>query len=146
MKLKNMEQIPVVLGLIKDSKNRILVQKRIDPSIPESNGKWEFVGGKIEWNETPEQAVVREVLEETGLQVVVSAILPKLFVDYWTRKDGSEFKVILLPYICEVVGGTLFKNIPDPKISEYKYIRDNEIETLDWLTVDKDIAQLFNTV
>ncbi len=139
-----MEQIPVVLGLIKNSHGKLLVQKRIDPTIPESDGKWEFVGGKIEWSETPSEAVVREVREETGLIVEVVSMLPKLFIDYWKRKDGSEFKVILLPFVCKIIGGALHSIITDPKISEYRYIASEEISTLDWLKVDQEIAHLFD--
>jgi len=52
-----------VYAVVRDSKGRILVMKRREPKI------WEFPGGGIEWGETPEEAVKREVLEETGLKI-----------------------------------------------------------------------------
>ena len=51
------------LALITDTKGRILLGKRID------NSKFTLPGGHIEPNETPAEAVVREVKEETGLDI-----------------------------------------------------------------------------
>lgn len=52
-----------VYAVVKDSKKRILVMKRREPKV------WEFPGGGVEWGESPEKAVRREVLEETGLKI-----------------------------------------------------------------------------
>jgi len=52
-----------VYAVIRDSRGRILVMKRRDPKV------WEFPGGGVEWGESPEEAVRREVLEETGLKI-----------------------------------------------------------------------------
>lgn len=41
-------------------------------------GYWEFPGGKIRANETPQQAAARECLEETGLRVTIGASYPGL--------------------------------------------------------------------
>ncbi len=52
-----------VYAVVRDSKRRILVMKRREPKV------WEFPGGGVEWGESPEKAVRREVLEETGLKI-----------------------------------------------------------------------------
>ena len=52
-----------VYAVLRDSKGRILVMKRREPKV------WEFPGGGVEWGESPEKAVRREVLEETGLKI-----------------------------------------------------------------------------
>lgn len=52
-----------VYAVVKDSKGRILVMKRREPKV------WEFPGGGVEWGESPEKAVRREVMEETGLKI-----------------------------------------------------------------------------
>ena len=56
----------VVAGLIKRN-NKLLIARRTFP--PELNGKWEFPGGKIEKNETPQQGLEREIFEELNMQV-----------------------------------------------------------------------------
>ncbi len=74
------KQYPIVIALIVNDQNQILIARRNDPELPDAHDKWELVGGKIEYEETPEQAVVREVKEETGLEVEIVSLLPKLFV------------------------------------------------------------------
>ena len=56
------------IGLI-ERQGRFLVRQR--PAGTVYAGYWEFPGGKCEPGETPDQAVVRECLEETGLAVAV---------------------------------------------------------------------------
>lgn len=52
-----------VYAVLRDSKRRILVMKRREPKV------WEFPGGGVEWGESLENAVRREVREETGLKI-----------------------------------------------------------------------------
>jgi uncharacterized protein len=52
-----------VYAVVRDSRGRILAMKRREPKV------WEFPGGGVEWGESPEKAVRREVLEETGLKI-----------------------------------------------------------------------------
>lgn len=52
-----------VYAVVSDPKGRILLLKRREPKI------WEFPGGGVEWGESPERAVRREVEEETGLKI-----------------------------------------------------------------------------
>ncbi|WP_285734544.1 NUDIX domain-containing protein [Nocardiopsis sp. ATB16-24] len=57
-----------VAGAVIREDGRMLVIKRRD------NGNWEPPGGVLELDETPEEGVVREVLEETGIQVEVERL------------------------------------------------------------------------
>lgn len=60
------QRIPCVGAIIKDRSGRLLLIKRLNEP---GAGLWSVPGGRIEAGETDEQAVVREVLEETGLKV-----------------------------------------------------------------------------
>ncbi|MCC6485264.1 MAG: (deoxy)nucleoside triphosphate pyrophosphohydrolase [Armatimonadetes bacterium] len=63
-------------------------------------GYWEFPGGKRKPGESYAQCVVREVLEETGLNVeVVRELLP-------VRFEYKNKRIILQPYLCRVISGT----------------------------------------
>jgi 8-oxo-dGTP diphosphatase len=70
-RLKKIQWIPVVAGFLK-KENRILVGQR-----PENNslaGLWEFPGGKIELGESPEEALIRELSEELGIQAEIGEL------------------------------------------------------------------------
>ena len=61
-------RIPCVGALVHDDQGRLLVVRRArEPAA----GRWSVPGGRLEADESDEQAVAREVLEETGLHVVV---------------------------------------------------------------------------
>jgi len=61
-------QIHVSVGILIDSHNKILLAQR--PNSRSWAGWWEFPGGKIEGNETPHDALKRELKEEIGIEVI----------------------------------------------------------------------------
>jgi len=64
-----MKQIHVVAGVIRDARGRILLARRtIGRDLA---GLWEFPGGKVEAGESPEDALVRELREELGIEASV---------------------------------------------------------------------------
>ncbi len=71
MSLKRPTWIPVVTGLLRKG-SKVLVGQR--PAGHSLAGQWEFPGGKIERNETPEQALVRELQEELGINADVGQL------------------------------------------------------------------------
>lgn len=101
------EQLLIVLGLVRDEEGKVLLAQRVDNSIPEATGKWEFVGGKINFGESPEVAVVREVWEESGLKVEVIRRISKVQSIVWSKANGDRVQVFLITYECGVVGGRL---------------------------------------
>jgi mutator protein MutT len=70
----------VIAIAVVEHADRFLVGQR-PPGVPLA-GLWEFPGGKVEPNETIEQAAVRECLEETGLEVTVGSEYPTIHHEY----------------------------------------------------------------
>jgi mutator protein MutT len=77
----------------------VLLQRRSD------DGRWCCPGGAIEWGESAEEAVVREVAEETGLTVAVSELLG-VYTKYEHRyPNGDLAQPIAMFFVCDLVGG-----------------------------------------
>ena len=75
----NQKQITIVTAIIRDKKERFLLSKRNEPSLPYAHNKWQFIGGGINFGEDPEASIVRECKEEAGIKIVVVKMLPKIF-------------------------------------------------------------------
>jgi mutator protein MutT len=88
-------------GCLFDDRGRVLLQKRGD------SGKWGFPGGAIELGETPEEAAIREVKEETGLDVQVETLIG-IYTDSDIKyPNGDEAHSICIAYRLKAVSGQL---------------------------------------
>ncbi len=92
--------------IVKDKK--ILFQRRTD------NGKWGLIGGLLEMNETYEQAVLREIQEETGLKVRLDSFLGVFHNHDMVWGNGDAAHVICAYYTAVIVSG-------EPRIDEESY-------------------------
>lgn len=110
---------PAVAAIIRDESGRILFVRSADDSL------WSLPAGAIELGETPAQAVVREVYEETGLQVEARH-LAGVFggKEYrWTYPDGNQVEYLICLFDCDVVGGILHP--VDGEAAELAYFAPN---------------------
>jgi len=91
--------IPCVGAVVFDAQGRLLMIRRgHDPGA----GLWSIPGGRIEPGETDEQALVRELLEETNLQVMVGKLVGRV------QREGPGGTVIdIRDYAATVAAGTL---------------------------------------
>jgi 8-oxo-dGTP diphosphatase len=81
----------------------VLVQRKFEPLA----GQWSLPGGAVEVGETLEAAIVREVLEETGLSVTVVSMI-EVFDRILRDPDGrAQYHFVLVDYVCRPTGGTL---------------------------------------
>lgn len=72
----------MVCAVILDDTGRVLLAQR--PAHKHLGLKWEFAGGKVESGETPEAALVREIREELGCTITLTAALPRFTHTYGT--------------------------------------------------------------
>lgn len=109
-----MKIVVAAMGCIVNSSNEILLALRNDPLSPKVHHKWQLPGGGVEDCETIQEAVVREVKEETGLNVSIA--LNKAAVSFGVineRKHATDTRILLIGYLCNITGGTLGGNISE---------------------------------
>ncbi len=109
-------------AIIRDEKNRILLQKRSD------NGQWGFPGGAVELGESIDEAMFREVKEETGLSVAIESFqgtYSKYFNQY---PNGDKAQTITSFFSCKVIDGTI--TVDKNESLELRFFEVNQIPVL----------------
>lgn len=99
---KPKKMVTVVCACIKAPGGReVLLSMRNAPGVVGLDGKWELPGGKIEFGETPDKALVREIEEELEIKIVTRRLLPYLHTNLWEYPHVSTH-VVLAGYECEL--------------------------------------------
>lgn len=89
-------------GCILNERSEVLLQRRGDCNM------WGLPGGTVELGETPEMAAIREVKEETGLDVEIDELIG-IYTDFDVIcSNGDRFQSVLIAYKLSNVGGELF--------------------------------------
>jgi len=86
-----------VLAFIVQDEKVLLIQRAIDPG----KGKWACPAGFVEYDEAPEDALLREVLEETGLRVAIEGLLA-----VFPKKDQGLANIVIA-YSAKLIGGVM---------------------------------------
>src|SRR5580700_2185563 len=90
-------------ALIFDEDKILLVERGKEPL----KGYWSLPGGVLETGETLHEGVVREVREETGLEVEPLKMLEIFERIIRDSQGAAEYHYVLIDYICRVTGGSL---------------------------------------
>ncbi|HLA01291.1 MAG TPA: (deoxy)nucleoside triphosphate pyrophosphohydrolase [Aestuariivirga sp.] len=84
-----------------DPDGRVLIAKR--PEGKALAGLWEFPGGKVEANEQPEAALIRELKEELAIDVTEACLAPLTFASH----AYEDFHLLMPLYVCRRWKGTV---------------------------------------
>ena len=136
--MKPIKETDVVVGICEREDGCILLIQRKDKN-PIWDKKWEFPGGKIEANEEPEDAVGREVVEETGLQTASKSFFG-VHIHDWDLPEET-LRVSVHCFHCEVRDG----EVVHEKEKAYKtnWVSIEEAFEYDSLKANNDILKRF---
>ncbi len=84
----------MVAAALSDAHGRVLLSQR--PKGKALEGLWEFPGGKIDANERPEDALIRELREELGIVVKTPCLAPLTFASH----AYEDFHLLMQLYVC----------------------------------------------
>jgi len=108
--------LPVVSCVVRNRNGRILVVKRnIEPGI----GKWSLPGGFIEQGENPEEACLRELKEETGIDGNIEKL-----IGIYPYKSKTYGPLLVIAYEVKAKTGTIRVN---SELKEAKYVSGNNL-------------------
>jgi 8-oxo-dGTP pyrophosphatase MutT (NUDIX family) len=107
--------VPAASALLKNEQGQILLERRRDNTL------WGLPGGAMELGESSGQTIIREVKEETGLEIIPNAIVgiysnPNHSIAY---SDGEVRQQFSICFACTIVGGEL-------RVSEVEHLAMHE--------------------
>lgn len=124
--LFKMKKVHVVGAVITNDQNNILCALR-SPAMSLAN-HWEFPGGKIQPNETPKQALIREIQEELDCTIEVAHKITEVEHAY----EDINLIVHLVTYFAKIVEG-----VPTPKEhAKIEWVSPNQLLSLKWAPAD----------
>ena len=126
--MEERKTVRVVAAILRKD-NRIFATQR---GYGEFKDGWEFPGGKIEENESPRDAIVREIKEELAADIIVGELLTTVEYDY------PKFHLSMDCFWAELAPGS------DMKLLEHeaaKWLGVNDLESVDWLPADVEVVR-----
>ena len=127
-----MKKIEVVAAIIYKDGEYFATQR----GYGEFEGMWEFPGGKIEPGESSEDALKREIQEELGVDIAIENLLCT------TEYDYLSFHLTMHCYLCSIASGEI-------ELREHKsarWLRPEELGSVEWLPADKDVISRLNNL
>lgn len=124
-----MKTIYVVGAIIVENGKILCAQRGNEKALA---NMWEFPGGKIESDETPREALIREIAEELLIKVEVNS---EIFEE--TSYDYDFGRVHLTTFICLLKKGR-------PRLTEHhqiKWLAPSELNSIEWAPADNPVVK-----
>lgn len=122
-----MKTIKVVAAIIIHNQKILATQR----GYGEFQGGWEFPGGKIEPEESPEEALKREIKEELDVSISIKEHLTTVEYTY------PSFHLSMQCYFCEIQSGEI--TLLEHKAA--KWLTKEELSSVSWLPADVEVVE-----
>ncbi len=126
--------IEIGAAIIKNSNNEILICRR--PKGSHLELLWEFAGGKKEENESIEECIIRECIEELDIQVEIIEKFDEVTHTYENKNLKLHF------YICRIVKGEVKRK----EHAEIAWVKKEYLKNYDFCPADYDIIQKLSKI
>ena len=144
--MKKQNQIIVgALGLPVSKDGKVLMTQRHAPGRPAWHHKWQLAGGGVEFGETMEEAVVREMWEELHVKAKIIHPYPIVKTSIWYAKESDEkmdTQVILITYLVDIGSQTPdLDHDPDWETAAFGWFTLEEAKKLDCLPLTIPVVE-----
>jgi 8-oxo-dGTP pyrophosphatase MutT (NUDIX family) len=121
---KNLQGEDIILTIasgpiVMDNNQRFLLHRS------PSTGKYQFIGGRLDDAQSPQQNAVNRPMEDLGLEVTLDKTREPLLTEGEIERDGAAERIVLIHYFANIKEGA------EPIKGEWKWFTLNEIEELD---------------
>jgi 8-oxo-dGTP diphosphatase len=116
------EKFRTVVKALVTKKGEILIGKKEEQNNHPISGEWHIIGGHLEHGEEIEEAVKREVKEETGLEVEVHQVIDVMSFPW---NDGDERDSLQILFHCQTIGG---EAKPKDDLEEIKWVEPDQLK------------------
>ena len=124
-----MKQIEVVAAIIHDDEGRIFATQR---GYGDFMDGWEFPGGKMEYVESHENALKREIWEELETRIVVEKLVQTVEYNY------PKFHITMHCYWCSIESGNLILKEHEAA----RWLAKDELNSVKWLPADLEVIEM----
>ncbi len=138
--------IVAALGVpVSQDGQKVLLTQRHAPGNPAWHHKWQLAGGGVDFGETMEEAVVREMYEELHVSATIIHPYPIVKTSIWYADESDEkmdTHVILITYLVDIGDQTPdLTQDPDWETAAYGWFSLSEIKKLDCLPLTLAVAE-----
>jgi mutator protein MutT len=130
------QPLVAVSAVIRKNNSLLLVKREYEPA----KGRWSIPGGLVDLGEKVRDAIVREVEEETGLNIEVGNLIDVIDNIEYDKRDTLRFHYIIISFLVEPLGGRLRGS---KEASEVKWFTFKEVEHLQ---ITNTAKRLFRTL
>lgn len=129
-----MKNVEIAVGIIRSHDGKIFITQRGESS--HLAGFWEFPGGKIELNETPFQALQREIAEEVDIHIREATFLKTIEHEY------SDYFITIHTYLIEEWDGEPFAAEGQPS----RWIDEEDLNADEFPDANRSIIEMLKNL
>ena len=116
--------VKVAVAVIVNQQDKVLITRR--SAAQHQGNKWEFPGGKVEDDETSQQALFREIKEELGLEILSAALLTTITHQYHDKQVQLDvYEVKGWQGEPEALEGQPMRWVEKPELNQYEFPQAN---------------------
>jgi 8-oxo-dGTP diphosphatase len=117
----------------------------LQPDLPEAHMKWELPGGKVELEESPHEALVREIKEELDTDIRIVRLLPHVQSNIYHRKDNLVHSVVLA-FESVIIRGVKLPTPSEASVGAIRWVKKEKLYRFELLPGTKEFIDCIEEV
>lgn len=119
---------------------KVLLARRVQPEMPEAHLKWELPGGKVELEESPHQALMREIKEELDADIRIVRLLPHVQSNIYHNPDRLVHTVVLA-FESVIIRGTKLPSPTEESVGGVRWVETKDLNRLEVLPGTREFVE-----